>query len=161
MKRFIACILTAALVLSLAACGGSSTDGADAEAEDAVSVSTTKGGKLADVFLKEIEKETDLEKVANKLAKKSDVDCVVMEVEQGYLNGFSDEIYGFDKGYMFSPMIGSIPMVGYVFEAEDAEVFKNTLTSMADLDFNICTHADEMVTKVSGNYVFFVMCSNE
>lgn len=84
-----------------------------------------------------------------------------MEVTEGYLAGFSEEISGFSEGYMFGPVIGSIPFVGYVFYIEDsAEVdsFVETLEANADLRWNICTEASEMVTESYGNTVFFVMC---
>lgn len=84
----------------------------------------------------------------------------VMDVEEGFLNGFSAEINGFSKGVMFGPMIGSIPFIGYVFETEDADALVATLKANADLRWNICTSADEMVVTVKDNKVFFVMCSN-
>ena len=35
------------------------------------------------------------------------------------------------------------------------------LKENANLKWNVCTEADEMVSAVQGNYVFFIMCSNE
>ena len=88
-----------------------------------------------------------------------------MEVEEGYLTGFDNtEIKGFKSGAMFAPMIGTIPFVGYVFELENAGdtlAFINTLKSSANLRWNICTAAEEMVAISSGNKVFFVMCPTE
>ena len=85
-----------------------------------------------------------------------------MPVEEGLLSGFGNtEIKGFKSGAMFAPMIGSIPFVGYVFELSDgtnASSFISTLKSNADLRWNICVAADEMVTGSVGNKVFFVMC---
>lgn len=82
-------------------------------------------------------------------------------VEQGLLSGFGNaEITGFEEGVMFAPMIGSIPFVGYVFDladGTDAAAFVETLESNADLRWNICVEADEMVSGVSGDKVFFVM----
>ena len=82
-------------------------------------------------------------------------------VEQGLLSGFGNaEITGFEEGVMFAPMIGSIPFVGYVFDLADdtdAAAFVKTLESNADLRWNICVEADEMVSGVSGDKVFFVM----
>ena len=84
-----------------------------------------------------------------------------MEVEEGYLTGFDNtEIKGFKSGAMFAPTIGTIPFVGYVFELEnagDTAAFINTLKSSANLRWNICTAAEEMVAISSGNKVFFVM----
>lgn len=85
-----------------------------------------------------------------------------VEVEPGFLTGFDNtEITGFKEGAMFAPMIGTIPFVGYVFTLEDstnASSFISTLKSSANLRWNICTSADEMVTGTAGNKVFFVMC---
>lgn len=83
-----------------------------------------------------------------------------MEVEEGFLNGFSAEVKGFEKGAIFNPMIGSIPFVGYVFTVPDgtAEDFKKTLSDLADPRWNICTQADETIIESAGNTVFFLMC---
>ena len=57
-------------------------------------------------------------------------------------------------------MIGSIAFVGYVFELEagaDAEAFVNELTANANPRWNICVAAEETVTAVEGNMVFFCM----
>ncbi len=84
-----------------------------------------------------------------------------MQVEPGFLTGFDNtEIKGFKEGAMFAPMIGTIPFVGYVFTLEDganASDFISTLKSAANLRWNICTSADEMIAGSSGNKVFFVM----
>lgn len=84
-----------------------------------------------------------------------------MAVEPGFLTGFDNaEIKGFKEGAMFAPMIGTIPFVGYVFTLEDgvnASEFISTLKSSANLRWNICTTADEMIAGSSGNKVFFVM----
>ena len=61
---------------------------------------------------------------------------------------------------MFAPMIGTIPFIGYVFTLSDASQASSliaTLKANADLRWNICTSADEMVAGSSGNKVFFVM----
>ena len=88
-----------------------------------------------------------------------------MEVEPGLLQGFDNaEIKGFKEGAVFMPMIGTIPFIGYVFTLEDgtdASSFISKLKSNANLRWNICTTADEMVAGSVGNKVFFVMCPTE
>jgi len=83
-------------------------------------------------------------------------------IEEGLLSGFDNyEVKGFKSGAMFAPMIGSIPFVGYVFELDnsgDASSFISGLKSNANLRWNICSEAEEMVTGSKGNMVFFVMC---
>lgn len=104
--------------------------------------------------------------VAEKLASSSvvsEIGLTTMDVEPGFLTGFDNaEIKGFKEGTMFAPMIGTIPFVGYVFTLEDgvdANEFISTLKSSANLRWNICTTAEEMVAGSSGNKVFFVMCN--
>lgn len=81
-----------------------------------------------------------------------------MPVEEGYLNGFDDEIHGFTTGMQFGPMIGTIPFIGYVFETEDAQALADTLDSHAMLNWNICTEADEKHCEIiDDKYVVFVM----
>lgn len=88
-----------------------------------------------------------------------------MEVEPGLLQGFDNaEIKGFKEGAVFMPMIGTIPFIGYVFTLEngtDASSFISNLKANANLRWNICTTADEMVAGSVGNKVFFVMCPTE
>lgn len=121
----------------------------------------TMGQKLVVLFKTETEAGSDLETIANKLAEAADLDCVVMPAQEGFLNGFTAEISGFSSGYGFSPMIGSIPFVGYVFETDDAEALKANLESLADPRWNICTEAAETVIEVADNIVFFAMCPGE
>ncbi len=84
-----------------------------------------------------------------------------MEIEPGFLTGFGNaEITGFKEGAVFMPIIGSIPFVGYVFQLEegaDVDAFIKTLEDNANLRWNICVEADEMVTGSEGTFVFFCM----
>ena len=86
---------------------------------------------------------------------------VTMPMEPGFLNGFNEEITGFEECVTFAPMIGTIPFVGYIFtlaEGADVEAFKTTLSDNANLRWNICTAAEEMIVENEGNTVFFLMC---
>lgn len=129
--------------------------------ENITEEASTLGSKLSKTFLREIKNTDDIEAVATKLSTEADMNCVVMEAKEGFLNGFKEEIKGFKKAYGFSPMIGSIPFVGYVFEVEDAAAFREKLLSVADPRWNICTEAAETVCVTDGNYVFFTMCPEE
>ena len=83
-----------------------------------------------------------------------------MPVEEGWLNGFDHEITGFAEGAVFSPMIGAIPFVGYVFklnDESDVPDFVTKLKESANLRWNVCTQADELVTESAGDTVLFVM----
>ena len=113
---------------------------------------------------KSIAKSQNAESIANQLIANKIIPFMpaVMPVEEGLLNGFGDaEITGFKEGAMFGPMIGTIPFIGYVFELKDetdVNQFISTLKSNADLRWNICTEADEMVVCSVDKKVFFVMC---
>lgn len=104
------------------------------------------------------------EELANALIENPAIQFMggAMPVEEGLLSGFDNtEIKGFKSGAVFMPMIGSIPFIGYVFELEnqaDVPAFISTLKESANLRWNICVTADEMVTGSVGNKVFFVMC---
>ena len=101
---------------------------------------------------------------AEKLVEKGNLPFMAgaMEVEPGLLSGFDNaEITGFKSGAQFGPMMGSIAFIGYVFELEDgvsATDFIANLKKNANLRWNICVEAEEMVAGSSGNKVFFVMC---
>lgn len=100
------------------------------------------------------------EVIANELLKNQILSFAsgAVPVEPGYLNGFSEEINGFTEGAMFGPIIGSIPFVGYVFRVdENQDAFIQMLKEKADLRWNICTQADEMVTSTYKNTILFVM----
>lgn len=96
---------------------------------------------------------------------------VVMPIEAGvsYLNGFKDQdgddpttlITGYKEGAVFAPMIGVAPFIGYIFTMEDGadvDAFVAGLKERADMRWNICTEADQMIVDVQGNQVLFVMC---
>lgn len=74
-----------------------------------------------------------------------------------FIQGFDSKIYGYSKVSMIAPMIGSIPFISYIFESDNAEVLEEELRLHADLRWNICVEAEEMLTCVKGNRVFFVM----
>lgn len=138
-------------LLTITGCGEKESEG------------TTIGTKLASQFKEEIASSQDLNKVAEALTKNTAVkgiDMATMECEEGYLNGFTEEVYGFSKCVMFSPYIGSIPFIGYVFETDTPDTLKADLESKAMLNWNICTVADELVIESDGNYVFFCMAPN-
>ena len=150
MKKTVAIILIIVMALSLCACG------AKEEAAPA-----TLGQQLYHEFNAKVEGgEKDVQALADALLQSGMLpfDGLSMEVEPGWLMGFTADIEGFEKGVMFGPAIGAIPFVGYVFTVEgDADAFAANLESLCDLRWNICTEAEEAVAGVAGNKVFFVM----
>jgi len=120
----------------------------------------TVANTLSETFEKEIKKQKDIEKVAQTLSE-SEVIVPALQTfvvgEEDYLSGFKEEIKGFDKAVGIAPMIGTIPFIAYVFEVENPKEFARVLEENAELNWNICTEADEMKTTIVDNYVFFVM----
>lgn len=211
MKKLFALILSAAMLLSFAACGGKeenettkkeiptyeisktekneeatdvlvddginqpaapgegpAVDGpvVDTPAVDTPSVNGESAAQtLLTVFYNEIgaNPAATVEDLANKVIAHESIQFMpmVMPVEEGYLAGFNNEIKGFETAATFAPGIGTIPFVGYVFrlaDGADVEAFKATLEAEANLRWNICTAAEEMVCENVGNTVFFLMC---
>lgn len=141
--------------------------GAQEDNQGSVNNGQTMSNQLADVFEAQV--------TANPSASAMDIVAAFdgltdfgqasMEVEPGLLNGFDNtEITGFTQGAMMGPMIGSIPFISYVFvlpEDADAQAFADNLKATGNRRWNICTEADETVTRVVNNYVFFAMGPNE
>ena len=156
MKKTIAIILAALMMLAMAACGTGTS--APAETDPAP---TTVGTKLLADFRTMADKTP--QEIADALLTNEVIQFMpmTMPVEEGFLNGFNEEIKGFKEGVMFGPMIGTIPFVGYVFtvaDGGDVDAFVKTLEDNANLRWNICTEAEELIVEAEGNTVFFVMC---
>lgn len=135
-----------------------------AEKQEESTQTATLGNILLADFKAKASSGMGAEEIANALMGNSSIkfNGAVMAVEPGLLSGFDNaEITGFKSGYMFAPMIGSIPFIGYVFELEnaaDVSSFISVLSKNANKRWNVCVEADEMITGSAGNKVFFVMC---
>lgn len=175
MKKLLSVVLAGAMAASLTACGSGAakeTTPAETTVEETTVVETTRNepGTLGEALLFDFEDRVaeNAEVTAQELAEgilasdwilfKGDV----MPMEEGYLTGFGEaEIQGFEECVMFAPMISTIPFVGYVFDmpdAESAEELVEILIENADPRWNICTEAEETVTGIAEDKVFFVMC---
>ena len=151
MKKIISLVLCAVVVLSLAACGSKKNDVSPANALKAEFVELAKKGDSASA-------------IAANLASNGKLmpfSAGAMDVEPGLLMGFDNyEVKNFKSGAVFMPMIGSIPFIGYVFEAEDAAAAAALATELetnCNPRWNICVAAEETVTAVEGSKVFFCM----
>lgn len=159
MKKILTVFMAIALMVSVCACGAKTEGGAEATTP-AIDTSTV-GGKYLKAFADSTA--TNTAAVVEELLGKDIFDAAMMQndVEPGYLAGFSEDITGFKSGTQFAPMIGSIPFVGYVLEADEPQALLDQLTKAADPRWNICTEADETVSMIRGSLVFFLMCTND
>lgn len=155
MKKLTAILLVLVMMFSVAACG-------NAGSGEEVKEPETVGEFLLQDF--KSNPEGSAQEVADRVIQNEILpfEAVTMPVEPGFLTGFDNaEITGFSEGVMFAPMMGTIPFVGYVFTLEDGadvDAFVQTLEDSANLRWNICTEAEEMVAEAEGNNVFFLMC---
>ena len=159
MKRFLSILMVFTMVALLAGCSKGTSGSATEEASNtAEAVPDTLGKKYVAVFDKS--KETTADAVVSELLNQVETEISLdkVEVAEGYLAGFDNEISGFSKAVMFTPMIGSIPFVGYVFETDDTEKLLSTLKESANPAWNICVEADETVYSVKDGLVLFLMC---
>lgn len=141
--------------------------GETAETPETPALDGTVGSVLAADFkaAAEADSEATAETLVNNLvgsAAVAPIAPIPMPVEEGLLTGFDNfEVKGFSDALMLAPMIGTIPFVAYVFtvaDGVDAAAFAEELKTNANPRWNICTEAEETVTEVVGNKVFFAMC---
>lgn len=173
MKKLMAMFMIMTLVVSLAACGSKpaadagTQSGVKEEAQESYMDALPKDATPAQIVIADFKDKAlsgeykDVETLGTAMAEAEYLPFsgAGMPIEEGYLNGFAEEVSGFKAGYMFGPAIGSIPFIGYVFEVEEAKTaeFQEALKAVADLRWNICTEADEMLCDEAAGYVCFVM----
>ena len=161
MKRIFALTLSLLLIFALAACGGEKGDNSSL-------IEPGDDATLAEILeydfqMRVSDGETGLTALAEGLLDNDAInfDGVTMPVEPGLLMGFGNtEITGFDEGVQFGPLISTTPFIGYLFHLDgsvDDDDFMETLEANADLRWNICTSADEMVSSEKSDIVLFVM----
>ena len=154
MKKLFALLLAVMMVLSLVACGEEERPTYGAVGEPLVVSFEENSDKSA-------------QEIADLLLSNPNLGFMgmTMAVEEGLLSGFGNaEIKGFKEGVMFGPAIGTIPFIGYVFtldEGTDVDAFMQTLKDNADLRWNICTEADELIVESEGDKVVVIMTPNE
>lgn len=156
MKKIIALCLAVLMVLGVTACQSKNNE----KTED-----TKKPETVGEILLADFKNNPDgtAQEIADRIITNEIIPFAggAVPVEQGLLSGFDNaEITGFKEGVMFSPMMGTIPFVGYIFVLEDGadvDEFKQTLEDSANLRWNICTEAEELTIDSEGNTVFFLM----
>ena len=169
MKKILAILLAAAMLLSMAACGNKKNEDPSGEPGSTATEGTvategttdTVGSALLEDF--QANATGSAQEIAEHLLTNKAIAFMgaVAPVEEGLLTGFGEtEITGFEEGAMFAPMIGTIPFMGYIFalsDGADVESFKTMLKDNANLRWNICTAAEELIVANEGNTVFFLM----
>lgn len=161
MKRIIALLLAAIMVLSMVACGTTKEDDKKEEAK--------KPETVGEILLNEFKDnpEGTAQEIAERIIGNEIIPFMggANPIEPGFLSGFDNvEITDFKEGCMFGPMMGTIPFVGYIFVLEDGadvDAFVSTLKDNANLRWNICTEAEELTVESEGNTVFFLMSPKE
>ena len=77
-----------------------------------------------------------------------------------FLMGLTEVPAGIGEAYLYQPGMMGQAYIGYVFrltEGTDVEAFKTALKEKADLRWNICTAANTIVCENYGDTVFFSM----
>ena len=164
MKKIIALLMAVLMVMTMVACG--TNEEITSIADDASSKVETNGATVGETLLAAFKADSTgtAQEIADRLIQNDIIEFMggAMPIEEGLLSGFDNtEIKGFKEGATFAPMMSSIAFVGYIFElADDADVeaFKTTLKDAANLRWNICVEAEELIVENEGNKVFFLMC---
>ena len=145
-------IMLVALCL-LAGCGKSNDDSNNGTLEADYHLETTErpsdlaeGSSLAEILLAQFmeNKDKTLEEIATALNSNEALVFAhdTYEVEGNWFAGFKEELAGYQSARAIVPMIGTIPFNMYVFETDDTAALMNTLNSLVDMRWNICTEAD-------------------
>ena len=163
MKKVIAIVLALVVVIGLVACATVGGNDETTTLEETTAADMTVAATFAAAFKAEAAKEgATTNAIATALSTNELVAFMpmVQDMEAGYFAGFTADITGFKAATAFMPMIGTIPFVSYVFELEadaDKDAFVANLNDTADLRWNICTAAEEIVVETEGNFVFVIM----
>lgn len=187
MKKILALILAAMMLLSVVACNSTPADNnddkpagdttvadttvAEDEKDDGVIAPEVEEGTLGETlwnaFLaaKAENAEITAEELANALVTNPAIQFMggAMPLEEGqeFFSGFDEYVItGYESGALYMPMIGSIPFIGYIFElAEGADVaaFVKALSDNCNPSWNICVTADQVTIGALDTTVFFLM----
>ena len=173
MKKLLAGLLIATMAFGVVGCGAKQDNNTTQGQQEQVAGTTESEinddmGKAMISQFKELMAEdanTSTDAIGNALCENPVFEMAMDAgaVEPGLLTGFgNEEIKGFKEGTMFSPIIGSIPFVGYIFRIDDetnVSDFINELKENANLRWNICTEADQMLVTNVDKTVLFAMYS--
>ena len=182
MKKILAILLSAAMMLSFAACSkpnqsNQSSDNSQSESSQSSDTSSkdiipsVEKGTLGASLWKEFETEAkknpqpSAQEISNKISKSSSLpfesEAIPLNPEwiPGFKEGYAPK--GYKEAFTYGPMIGAIPFIAYVFNMEDGtdiSAFVTELKNNADPAWNVCVTADQTVVGSVGNMVYFLMC---
>ena len=86
--------------------------------------------------------------------------CENMDMVEGFLPGFAEDVTGFESATVFTPSAAGFAFMGYVFKLdENASVsdFMQSLNDKHDLRWMVCMTAEIATMGAYNNYVLFVM----
>ncbi len=176
MKKIIALLMALVMLCSLVACSADKKEEDDkketigtTEKDENKDEDKTDGKTVGETLLAEFEKDSSgtAQEIAERIVGNKIIPFMggAMPVEEGFLSGFDNaEIKGFKEGSSFGPMMGSIAFIGYIFELDedtDVDAFKKELKENANLRWNICVEAEELIVENKDNKVFFLMCPKD
>ena len=154
MKKIFVLMLSLMMILSLTACGEKKSE--DIAITDDMSVVEKFDATFKNMSDDDgVTAEVMLEKMKEFLPSEMMVDIVPLE--EVYM-GFDEEIKGFDKATVLTPMISSIAFICYVFEvSEDIDGFAKNVEEKANPSWNICVTADDKLVDTNNGFVLVVM----
>ena len=190
MKKTLLAIIFAILVISLVSCRAKKDDGKDTDdaINDTESITDTDviapdtdastetdaetdseellSDSVVNAFFEKAKDGMTAEEIANEMVKDGETEGYVVDVmgDDSYFMGFGNaEITGYTEAARFSPMIGTIPFMAYIFildEGADSAAFMQMLLDNCNPRWNICTEADTVKAEQSGNAILFLMCQD-
>ena len=84
-------------------------------------------------------------------------ECMVEDIPEDYMIGFTARTEKFNDGAYLAPIIGAQPFIVYLFQTDNTRDLETELRANADLRWNICTQASEIVCEEFGEYLLFAM----
>ena len=172
MKKLLVGLLAATMAFSVVGCGTKQENVAQGQPEQVAGTTESEikddmGKEMINQFKELMANDANIstDAIGNALCENPMFEMAMdaEAVEPGLLTGFGNtEIKGFKEGTIFSPIIGSIPFVGYIFRVDDqtnVSDFIKELKENANLRWNICTEADQMLVTAVDQTILFVMYS--
>ena len=185
MKKILAILLAAMMLLSVVACGNGNNDTPDTPdtpadpetpVDDALVEPDVDKETLGYVYfekfveIKKADPTKSAETIVNEIMATKLGTIIqmpmVQPVEPGYLTGFNyeNEFGGFEQGAMFGAGMMGVAFIGYVFdlaEGADIEAFIKSVEENVDPRWNGCTEAETVTVGAYEDSVLLVMCQRE